>query len=162
MAVSAPSIADQVKEGATCAENRSCLPKVSDLPSPSPQAVCPYPNASLEEVVPRAASTSSCPSMETASIESEERRCPPLLATFPKAAPRTASTSFAKAPAFPPPCHLRLTETSWFGTFDWAHNGTDINGFIELFKNHAMSICFSCMAGRWFEGPEVDEITIEG
>ena len=24
-----------------------------------------------------------------------------------------------------------------------------------------MSTCFSCMAGRWFEGPEVDEITIE-
>ena len=84
-----------------------------------------------------------------------------IAGNLPKAAPRTVSTSSAKAPALPPPCHLRLTETSWFGIFDWAHNGIDTNGFIELFKNHAMSTSFSCMAGRWFEGPEDDEITIE-
>ena len=72
-----------------------------------------HARASLEMVGPRAAATSSCALKETASIESEQRRCPPLLATVPKAAPRTVSTSFAKAPAFPPPCHLRLFDSDF-------------------------------------------------
>ena len=44
------------------------------------------------------------------------------MATFPKPAPRTVSTSIAS--------------TFNRDFLDWAHNGTDINGFIELFKNH--------------------------
>ena len=60
-----------------------------------------------------------------------------------------------KAPAGPPPIHLRLSRSSWIGTYDWAHHGIEVNGFIELMQDQTMCTSFSTWPGRWFEGDHV-------
>lgn len=121
--------------------------------------------------------------LQESSIYSGARTCLPLPKRKAKDSPPVVATSSANAspapvlekdgmhhatlpssvaaPAYPPPAHLRLTAASWIGTFDWAHNGRDVNGVIELYDDETLRTSLRSHPGRWFQGPRADEITIE-
>ena len=85
----------------------------------------------------------------------------PLLEPRPKACPPTVMALIPRSPSQPPPGHLRLRLSSWIGTFDWAHWGRSVNGWLQLEQTQRLRTSFSNRGGRWFQGRAFDEIVIE-
>ena len=64
-------------------------------------------------------------------------------------------------PLCAPPDHLRLMMSSWTGTYDWAHNGVNVNGLLKLNQDRTLYTDFSSQEGSWIAGEATNEIVIE-